>query len=271
MRRALEDGHFYRYVPAAWDALIRQTARTDGWWLSPSGVAGCQRLHLLKASEDYYLNPNKVWAMLVGTAVHRHLETGEYLEEVPLRMPLLIPLELPNGERKVVEFPVAGTLDRYEPPWKRITDYKFPSEFSYQQYDPNQGRRVVVPKTFPEPHHVAQVNIYRMLLEYNGYPVEQAQIFYARPYKEAPRKVVAVPLWDLEDTYQYAVEVATPLALARETGQLPPCTCRFPNKTMDRDLCQEISDEAWRACGGPSRVRTLPPLGAEPGEGADED
>lgn len=238
---AERDGFFHRFPPAAWMALNRGTERADKWWLSPSGATSCPRLHLLKATEDYWLDPEKTWASLVGTAMHNHFETGDAHEEMKLRMDLRVPVDMPDGGVKIVDFPIQGTLDKYDPRYRRLTDYKSTSDF----FIPGPGGKRVA-KELPESRHITQVNIYRLLLEEHGHPVETAQIFYFKTDKSAARKGVTVPLWALEDTYQTAVAAAEALAWAREHQRLPVCTCQWKNTGMDRDLCAVVADDEWR-------------------------
>ena len=235
MSQAESEGHYYRFPPAVWDALWRQVQRVDGWWLAPSMT--CPRLHILKAREDYWLDPEKTWMTVVGSALHSAFEGGEASihKELHLAMPLRVPLLLPDGSRKMVTFFLKGTLDHYDPKHQRLTDYKITSDFMY--FDKEQKKRV--PKVYPQPDHVQQINLYRLLLETTYAPVTSAQIWYAQPGKDAPRKMVPVPLWDLDEAMEAAVEAARPLAMAQETGKLPECTCKFPGWGMDRDLCKE--------------------------------
>jgi len=235
MSQAESEGHAYRFPPAVWEALWRQVQRVDGWWLAPSMT--CPRLHILKASEDYWLDPEKTWMTVVGSAMHTAFEGVGLHSEMHLDMPLRIPLRLPGQSLVVETLPLKGTLDHYDVEHRRLTDYKVTAAFTY--FD--REAKKLVPKEYPQPDHVQQVNFYRLLLETNGFPVETAQIWYVQPTRDAPRKLVSVPLWDLDETMEAAVEAARPLALAKLTGELPECTCRFPGWGMDRDLCREGS------------------------------
>lgn len=234
---AEEQGHFHGFPPAAWRGLIAKGRRTDGWWLSPSAAAGCPRFRILAMSEPYWLVPEKQWAALGGTAWHGLFEryaAGE--SELHLRLDLQVPL----GEQ-TVPFELRGTLDAYDPVHRRLLDYKNTEKFKYRE----AGGKWVN-KVFPAPEHVVQANLYRLLLEQNGYPVEQAQIAYFQSGVDPARRVVEVPLWRLEDAYLEAVEQAMPLVLARAQGILPPCRCKFPGWGMDKDLCASVADAEWK-------------------------
>lgn len=232
------DGHYHRFPPAAWEALIRQTRREMTWALSPSGASQCPRHQLLKATEPYWLDPCRVWPMLRGTAWHTAFENpgGDEHEERHLTVNLRVPVG-----KSVVDFPLRGTLDKYEPDTRRLTDYKTIGEF--MAYDAATKKRSA--KALPLDYHIVQTNLYRLLLEMHRMPVEAIQIFYFKDDKDVPRQVVSVPVWDLEDTYQAAVDLAEPYAVARETGLLPPCSCKWRNSGLDRDLCASVVDEDW--------------------------
>lgn len=237
MSRSEADGHYYRFPPAVWETLWRQVQRVDGWVLPPSMT--CPRLHILKSTEDYWLDPQKQWALIVGSAMHAFFEGAgqEGTQELKLETTLLVPITAHDGSPRAIRFPLRGTLDHYDPVAQRLTDYKSTSDFSY--FDNAAKKRVA--KEYPDPQHVQQINFYRLLLERNGYPVTSAQIWYFQASKDAPRKMVPVPLWGLDEVVEAAVEAARPLAQAQQTGEMPECACKFPGWGMDRNLCKESS------------------------------
>jgi len=190
---------------------------------------------------DYYADPKRAWSMFMGSAIHsrfeQHSDAVGILSEVELSMPLEVPLTV-NGESRVYTFPIVGTLDSYDPEHRRLIDFKTTSrEFWYT--DAETGKRKK--RELPEEAHVVQANIYRMLLEYHGYPVDEIRIWYVRTVPNAPREFVEVPIWDDDEIYLTAVALATPLVRARELGELPPCTCRY-RSGLDPDLCNEIEE-----------------------------
>lgn len=188
--------------------------RSDGLWLSPSSAASCPRRRILSRSDDYYEPLDWSWAPGVGTAIHEWIaraSTSDRIEQ-SLETTIYVPVEATGT---IVPVTLRGTPDDYHD--GLLTDYKTVSDFV--RYNPQTKKREH--RTFPEPSHELQVNLYRLLLERNGYPVERARIFYIKTTKDATRKNVLVPLWDLEDVYLTAVELATPLATYHETGVLP--------------------------------------------------
>lgn len=237
---AQRDGHFYRWPAGVWQALERQQSRSTSVALSASKVEDCPRQILLRLTEDYWLDPNRQWTALMGIGLHAALESGAAGEERFLTMPL--PLTLPDG--RGVDLPLRGRLDLYEADYSRLTDYKSIEEFEKWDATTRSKQRVVLPRE----GHIAQVNVYALLLEHHGHPVTSAQIAYLKRDKTAARKTVPVPLWAPEERWRYVVSRATPLALARETGQLPPCACRWRPDT-DRDLCATVADGDWRGVG----------------------
>lgn len=214
---AKRSGSFNNFPIAALHAL-RDTREDGGKFLSPSQANGCHRQAILKGEEDYYLNPEQQWAAFVGTAVHKRLETEDEYTEMFLSMDLWVPVTDPSGTEWDIELKLQGTVDSYDPELRTILDYKTVSE--YRKYDPRLKRGA--DRTAADDDHVLQVNLYRMLLEVNGYPVDAAGIFYIQTYKEAKRNIFDVPLWDLDDTLELAVRLAEPLARYELLGELPP-------------------------------------------------
>ena len=205
-------GSFDGFPPSALLAL-RQTREDGGGHLSPSGADRCHRQSILKAEHPYWLNPEKQWAAFVGAAVHKQLET----EDAHTEMFLSMDIDVPVGER-LVAVTLKGTTDAYDPELRRITDYKTVSE--YRKFDPVLRRGA--DRTAADPSHVLQINLYRLLLEDNGFPVDSAQIWYVQTYKEAKRNVFDVDLWELDDIRQLATQLAEPIALYQITAALPP-------------------------------------------------
>jgi hypothetical protein len=229
-------GHFLRFPGSYLKALQRSERKESRLVLSPSAAGSCARNGLLKLTEDYYADPADYWAMHVGTAVHASLEGSGDIEEMKLELMLKVPVNLPDGTAKLVEFPLAGTLDHYSQSQRRLTDYKTTS--SFKQFD--QKAKQQTDKEYPDPKHVTQLNLYRLMLESHNYPVDSIQLWYVQPISGAPRKVVSAPLMDLEDAYYTAVELAQPYVYALETGELPECTCQYKPK-IDPNLCQSVT------------------------------
>ncbi len=219
--------------------------RNDGLWLSPSSADGCHRQRILTSLEPYDLPLDRQWAPGIGTAIHRWLEDpDDPTDEMRLAMTLKVDVETDDGTT-TVPVELKGTLDSYDPDKRRLVDYKTISEFV--RYNPDTRKRQ--PRRLPEPHHVLQINLYRMLLEHHNHPVDEAFIWYVKTAKDATRKFLPVELWDLQDTLILAHDLAEPIARYRLTGTLPsgidPASpdawlCRF---CPVRDTCFRLRAE----------------------------
>lgn len=213
--------------------------REDRGVLTPSGAERCDRQKFLKAEHPYLLQIDKLWLPSMGTAIHAWLEGDDDHHELFLKSEVTVDID---GEPVTV--PVQGTIDHYDEDHKRITDYKTVSSFQY--YDAERNKRV--PRKFPEPHHVVQVNLYAWLARQNGYEVESAQIWYARLERSATRRMVPVELWKPQHAELALVEYAEPIARALHTGDLPPALppdsfdCRFCPLAIQA-ICRDLEAE----------------------------
>ena len=208
---ARREGHLNRFPAPAFRAM--QRTRESGWSLSPSSATGCQRQRILKIYEPYVLVPEDEATPLMGTGLHAALETDDEHDEMTLELPLTVETVLGTEITLILR----GRTDHYDPEYLRVVDFKKIGWFTRKGRD---GKVQMNP--IPKDDHVVQVNLYRLLLEANGYPVEKAAIWYVNPVPKAPRKYVEVELWPLDEARQLALELAYPLADAMVTGQLPP-------------------------------------------------
>lgn len=199
----------------------------------------------IAAEVDYYVALDDLWQASMGTAIHGWLEDAED-DNHELHLSAEISADTPEG---VVPVTFRGTIDHYDPETRRITDYKTVSGFTY--YDPE--RKTNVPREFPDPKHVIQVNLYAHLCRLNGIAVDEAQIWYVvagkpRRSKEkdttiadflgispeevqaydirwsrpsVTKRMVPVELWPEQHAEQALMELAEPLALAKATGTMP--------------------------------------------------
>lgn len=224
---AEENGTFYGWVPAALRAMTNE--RNDGDWLSPSQADNCARQRVLKSSHPYYLDPDKQYLPFMGTAIHMALADAEknvpyVLTEQHLSATVNVVVD---GE--VVEVTVAGTADRIDTKYKRLTDYKGVASFRY--YDKKLGKQVN--REMPSPSHEVQANIYKWLAEENGYDVDRVDIWYIRLERAATRRLVEVEVWSPEDAGIMVAEYAQTIAEQSE-GTLPPA-----------DFLDEEHDQHW--------------------------
>src|SRR5690606_5301624 len=111
----------------------------------------------------------------------------------------------------------SGQMDHYLEETCQVWDTKTTKEF--MTYDPvTKGRKA---KTFPEPRHTIQLNIYAYLIRDAGYDVKAANVYYVRR-DGTTHRIVPVELWDHETVSDLMHVLAKPLADYRATGTLPP-------------------------------------------------
>jgi len=199
------------------------TRRTDGLWVSPSQALECPRLRILKPVVPYYVRIDYTWAALLGSALHAAVLRGETTE-------LFL-----EGEVRVdgIPVPVKGTCDYYDAETGTVYDIKLTSRF----------------RDLPKLEHVFQVNVYRWLLETNGYPVSALKIWYVTPYRDGAvkRELVTVERFPREEVEAWLAEVARPLVVFQDRGELPACRCQYRG-SLEPHPCQVegAEHEAWR-------------------------
>lgn len=200
---ARKEGTFHDFPPAALRAMERH--RVDGDWLSPSGAAGCPRQRILVRHINYHVDPEKEWVPGVGTAVHNWLQDNDDEHHEAL---LSTTLSVPLRDGRVVPFELRGSPDAYDPEQRRVYDYKTVKTWNGRAY--------------PYDTHVLQINLYAYLFERNGMPVEDLIIWYIKQGgKDVRREAVKVPLWDMEEVENIAIEAAEPLAWYADNGEIP--------------------------------------------------
>jgi len=144
---------------------------------------------------------------------------------------------------------ITGKPDVYDVRTRTLTDFKTTSVWSLI-YEP-AGRK--------EWHQ--QLNLYRLLLEANGYPVESLQIiailrdhqkretFKRSDYPQIPIVAIDIPLWDKADAEAFLDERVRLHRRARDDGDWEACT----------------DEERWKGksgyarCEGYCQVATLCP------------
>lgn len=226
---AEREGTFYGWVPAALRAM--ENSRVDGDWLSPSQADNCARQRVLKATHDYYLDPDKQYLPFLGTAVHLLLAESEKDVDYVLTEQHLSAVVNVMVDGEVLPVTVAGTADRIDTKHKRLTDYKGVASFRY--YDKKLGRQVN--REMPSPSHEVQANIYKWLAEQNGYEIDTVDIWYIRLERSGTRRLVEVEIWAPEDAGLMVADYAQTIARQSE-GELPPA--EFLNPDHDKHwLC----------------------------------
>lgn len=245
LEMAHKEGFFYGFPPAA--LLAMRNHREDGHWLSPSAAGGCPRRRILETLEPFYSDLEGAWSPGLGTATHAWLERGDghkrsndtFVKELHLRTTLDVQLR----DGRTVPFELMGTCDYYDTEHERGYDYKTVSEFDYY----HRGKGMRVPRDLPSESHLIQANLYAFLLRRNGMPLKEYYLWYARLDKSAERRPHQVQLWEDEECYHIACELAEPLAWYKETGELPQnkfdsknSLCRYcPVKAACRQYAKE--------------------------------
>jgi hypothetical protein len=235
---AKKNGEFSRFPPAALRTMYNKDR--DPYVLSPSSASYCLRQRILRTQHDYYLDPDSIWKMARGTAIHGYLDENiEGQSEQHLKMVLEL-VNQDTGEIHEVNF--AGTFDYYEPDTETMYDYKTTKTFF--QFVKGTGKTA---KHYPTPEHELQINLYAMLARHHNMPVKRAFIWYVSAGDG--RKLVPVPMWPADEVEQIAYNLASHIIEPRETGILPMAyqpdepeywQCRF---CCVSDVCREKEKE----------------------------
>jgi len=197
--------------------------------IKPPQIARLEALHESEISEDV---TDRLWALL-GSAMHQVLYWGGRDEESLI-------------QEKRLTMPVAGWLisgkaDVYNAENRSVDDYKVTSVWSVV-YEP-KGR----------PEWEAQVNLYRLLLEHNGYPVERSSIWtilrdwrdadsHKRPdYPKVPMVEIPMRIWPEEEAMAY-LSHRVALHQAAEEDRYDGCT------DSDRWLNKGVFSRCERYC-----------------------
>lgn len=202
---ARKEGFFYGFPPAALRAM--ENHRTDGLWLSPSAAGGCPKQRILKFEKDYYTSLERAWTPMVGNAIHTILAGKGEDEEAEATLSCSLSVTLRNGEE--VASTLVGTPDSYDPESRRVFDYKTVTTWR---------------SSFPEEHHIIQLQLYYYLLARNGHKVDELILWYVKQSVssgELRRQAFSVEPWDLQDIEAIAEELAEPLMWYQKTGEYP--------------------------------------------------
>lgn len=194
--------------------------------LRPAQVAYLEEQHAADLTEDV---SDRIW-QLFGSVAHgvlyRATDQSAVIAEKRLTM-------------EVEGWTIAGKADIYDTNTKVITDYKTTSVWS------------VIFEPDGKAEHVAQLNLYRLLLESNGYPVEGLQVINIlrdwskrdsvkrNDYPRIPIHVTPIPLWSREQAEKYLVERVRAHQQGRK-GHYQDCTDEerwFNAKTGEYTRC----------------------------------
>ena len=213
---ARKEGAFEKFPISTLVAM--EETRNDGYWLSPSSATYCNRQRILKRENDYYQDLEGSWTSFTGTAYHGEL-ARQRIPGLLYEQHLSIPLSVQLRDGTETAFTLQGTADLYDEDQRSLYDWKTIGDFQY--YDASTKTRTN--RVLPDPSHVLQINLYALMLRWKGFPVEHAYIWYVKSEgkKGVPRKLVEVELWEMEDTYHLACDLAEPLAFSEKCGILP--------------------------------------------------
>lgn len=240
--RARSEGAFEKFPAPVLQAM--QNERTDGDWLSPSAAGGCARQRVLKRTEPYLQSLEAAWTTFTGNAYHREIANVKAYGTIPEEfMSMELHFKLRDGRDHTMT--MQGTADLRDVHNNSLYDWKTIGDFAY--YDANLKKRVN--RQLPYYHHELQINLYGLIVRWHNIPLDHLYIWYVKSEgkKGVTRRLVEVPLWDIEDLYHHACELAEPLAWYEVTGELPQDKydpawdqCRFCPLTK---RCQELAAE----------------------------
>lgn len=191
--------------------------KADSSVVSVTTLIGSPKIHFLKCKHWAELTEDVIdgiWKLL-GSAAHEVVSRAEGKQDLAEQ----------RIEKEVNGLKISGAFDLYTKE-QEVLDYKFTSAYSIQ-YNPNG-----------KPEWVAQMNLYRYLLESCGFPIKGLKIVAilrdwaeknVKPggaYPEIPVAVINIPMWTKEETEKYLFE-RTELfkeCAAMDIKDLPDCT-----------------------------------------------
>lgn len=136
-------------------------SRPDG--LTVTSLLGCARKAYLQRTEPYYGNPRFLYALFRGTLIHEMLEgTNSLWDPKRIISEVRFHREIPG-----TGIVLSGKIDKYLVQEQRLDDYKTIKDKKVPELE----------KAIPE-DYVRQANIYRWILDGNGYPVKSIKIIF---------------------------------------------------------------------------------------------
>jgi hypothetical protein len=170
--------------------------RRAGIGISSSVLALCPRQHVLQERNDYYEDPEKYYQRWRGSFGHYAIEMGGPYPGVVQEVRFYRTMEVDG-----VSFTISGQPDWIDTTRRRLEDHKF----------------VGWPPKELKPDHEAQVNVYKWLIEDQGYEVDSAAVNYlhTKGYIQ-----FEVPLWTTPAVEGYIRRKLVPHARYIKTGNL---------------------------------------------------
>lgn len=200
-----------------------------GEYISVTALLGCMRQMYISRIFNVYVDPKNAWYTLRGSLIHSLLEyQGKNTDHLLVE------------EDFITEFEgceLGGRIDLYNKRTKHLTDFKTIGD---------NGLHFVLNSAKTD--HIRQVNLYRLLLEKNNFPVKSASIIYmtlkdvietGKPslvkYRgdNITRTPKPIELYPLEDVEKFAEERTHILSEAFSIGKLPP----IPDKKTQKWMC----------------------------------
>lgn len=208
-----------------------------GEYVSITALLGCIRSTYFSRICDTYVKPRNSWWSLRGSLIHEIIESAEAGDDIIAEENFSIPL---NG----VE--VFGRIDWYDKRTKHLTDFKSIGDLGIK-FILRDGAKV---------DHIRQTNMYRVLLEEAGYPVESISIVYLSMMsivetgtlfvdkKGVEHNIPAIELYDKDKIKKFMLERAKIYHLAFEEGQLPP----IPDEQTRKWMCSPVYCHSTDVC-----------------------
>ena len=207
-------------------------SHTRGWNGVPSAtqlLKGTRETYL-EIVYNYYRKPTDMTFAILGTAVHERLQTER---------------ERFISERRfwldVGGYEVSGQIDVYDKETQTLWDYKTTSEYAVKLA--MQGKKW---------EWNLQLNLYRLMLEDNDYPVKEIYIQYvSKNPKDLPSMgIIPIRMIDEKPLLKFYELQAEKLITSLQTGKLPPmCKKVFTwngRKCKDycpvRDICKKLKE-----------------------------
>lgn len=199
-------------LPEALVEAVRNDPYTGGGDISVTKLIDSpQRRQLLKEYKDSIVEDvsERIWSLL-GQAVHTILERANVSDIVEERL-----------FADVDGWKLSGQFDRLDLRAGSLDDYKCTSVYKVMMSDMKDWER--------------QLNVLRWLAIQNGYDVNQLRIIailrdwrksdakHKQGYPQKPVATVDIPVWPLEETYQY-IRDRIALHQAVEAGTKVECT-----------------------------------------------
>lgn len=216
---------------------MTENRRPDDFGPTATDLVGCLRQKRLKIETPYAVKPSTQFALLRGTLFHSLLELKN-TEGLLVEQRFSIPVETPYGTAVIsgqVDLfdPVTGTLYDFKstkrvPQPRRVYTCPTSGEILHEggylrkfvdcacgaRHNPREIEALFSPE--PYENHVAQLSLYRVILEEQGYAVKKGLIVYLDMEQFLPLEITFM---STSDTWHFVEErVATWLQPALPAG-----------------------------------------------------